>query len=443
MVKPDQSANHYGAASADDAYLPESGNSGYRLTRYELDLTYRMSSNRLSGIAHLFGVTTQQLSRFSLDLVGLRVSKVIVNGKRATKFNTRNDKLFIWPDRTLPLGMSMAVEIHYSGNPTPRSGKWGDVGWEELTDGVLVGSQPNGAPTWFPCNDHPSNKASFRISVTTDSPYRVVSNGTLENRTTRASRTTWVYDQPEPMATYLASVQIGQYREFSLATTPVSQRVSSPPRLEAAFMADLGRQHEMMAMFSRLFGPYPFSSYSVVIADDELEIPLEAQGFSIFGANHMDGKGSHDRLIAHELAHQWFGNSVSLAGWQHIWLNEGFACYAEWLWSEASGGTSADKLARKAHERLASLPQDLVIAAPGAKLMFDDRVYKRGALTLHVLRRKLGDDTFFHLLRDWATTNRHGCVTTEQFIAHAARFSEESLAGVFNAWLYEAVLPRL
>src|SRR5438128_2108756 len=142
---------------------------------------------------------TQQLSRFSLDLVGLQVSKVSINGRRAQKFTARANKLHIWPDRPLPVGTSLTVEIGYAGNPGPRGGPWGDVGWEELSDGVLVAGQPNGAATWFPCNDHPSNKASYRISVTTDSPYRVVANGRLEKRTTRASQTTWVFDQPEPI----------------------------------------------------------------------------------------------------------------------------------------------------------------------------------------------------------------------------------------------------
>ena len=101
----------------------------------------------------------------------------------------------------------------------------------------------------------------------------------------------------------------------------------------------------MMKLFVKLFGPYPLSTgYTVVVTDDDLEIPLEAQGISIFGANHCDGTRSSERLIAHELAHQWFGNSVTVRRWRDIWLHEGFACYAEWLWSEESGGRSADEL---------------------------------------------------------------------------------------------------
>ncbi|MGX7677820.1 M1 family metallopeptidase [Jatrophihabitans sp. DSM 45814] len=447
-MKPATYDGRHGAVSADDPYLPQSGNGGYRVSRYDLDLTYRMRSNRLTGIAKLSAVAVQELTRLSLDLAGFKVSKVSVNSQRVHKFTTSGRKLHIWPREALPVGSSLNIEIHYSGNPAPLPGLWGDVGWEELDDGVLVAGQPNGAPSWFPCNDHPSNKASYRISMTTDSPYQVVCNGVLTSKSVRASQTTWVYDQPEPMATYLASVQIGQYERLDLGTVETSggtvrSHAAVPRAAKDDFRRDFGRQDEMLVTFGRLFGPYPFAGYTVVVTEDELEIPVEAQGMSIFGSNYLDGQRGEERLVAHELAHQWFGNSLTVDSWQHIWLHEGFACYAEWLWSEFSGGQSADKLAKRYWDRLDELPQDLVIAAPGARLMFDDRLYKRGALTLHALRRTLGDDDFFDMLREWTRLHRHANVTTEGFIAHVGRFREQPLAGLFNAWLFERELPKL
>jgi aminopeptidase len=432
----------HGSGSAGDPYLPTSGNGGYLVTRYELELTYRMSTNLLFGQARLHAVATESLSRFSLDLAGLRVAKVAVNGRRAKRFVISGRKLNVWPDKPLVAGYTMTVEIQYSGNPRPLRGLWGEVGWEELKDGVLVAGQPNGAPSWFPCNDHPSNKASYRITVTADSPYRVVVNGALLARTAHGSQTTWVYEQPEPMATYLASVQIGQYQLIDLAKNPVPQRAAVPHRRRGPFAARFSRQPAMMSIFEKLFGPFPFSEYVIVITDDDLEIPLEAQGMSIFGANFLDEAGQ-ERLIAHELAHQWFGNSLTIESWQHIWLNEGFACYAEWLWSEQSGGLSADRLAARHRDRLADLPQNLVIADPGPQSMFDDRLYKRGALTLHALRRTVGDDAFFELLRRWTTTYRYGTVTTDQFVDHAGQYAARSLGPLFTAWLDEPALPKL
>jgi aminopeptidase N len=148
-------------------------------------------------------------------------------------------------------------------------------------------------------------------------------------------------------------------------------------------------------------------------------------------------------LVAHELAHQWFGNSLTVSDWRHIWLNEGFANYAEWLWSEVSGGEPAAAHAIRSHAVVAALRQDLVLADPGVARMFDDRVYQRGALTLHVLRTRIGDDAFFGLLRAWTSEHRHGTVTTEQFIALAGRHSGEPLDDLFTAWLRRPALPGL
>lgn len=442
-MKPQHSdAPRHGASTAGDPYLPHSGNGGYRVTRYELDLNYRINTNLLLGRARLSAVATHSLTRFSLDLAGLRVTKVAVNGRRAQRFTTRGRKLHIWPEKPLPVGATIMVDVHYTGNPRPVRGMWGEVGWDELTDGALVASQPNGAASWFPCNDHPSNKASYRITLEADSSYRVVGNGKLLSRTARGSRTTWVYDQPEPMATYLASVQIGAYEVVEVAKRPVRQQAALPQRLVRQFADRFARQPAMMSAFEKLFGPFPFPQYTVVIADDDLEIPVEAQAMSIFGADFLGGHGE-ERLIAHELAHQWFGNSLTVESWQHIWLHEGFACYAEWLWSEQSGGPSAGQLAARHRERLAELRQDLVIADPGPNLMFDDRLYKRGALTLHALRCTVGDDSFFTLLHAWTATHRHGSVSTRQFIEHAEQYSARFLRNLFIPWLYEPALPRL
>jgi aminopeptidase N len=414
------------------------------VSRYELDLTYKVHSNRLAGKATITAVTTEARSRFALDLASnLHVTKVATNGSRNTKWLHRNGKLIVTPAQTIPAGGALVLTVQYGGSPKPIRSVWGEVGWEELSEGALVASQPNGAASWFPCDDHPSSKASYRIAITTDSPYYTVANGALVSRQTRASQTTWVYEQTEPMASYLATIQIGPYERRSFASGGIPMFAVHPPRLRASFDVDFGRQPQMMDVFGRLFGPYPFADYTVVVTDDELEIPLEAQGLSIFGANHCTGRRWSERLVAHELAHQWFGNSLTLGQWRDIWLHEGFACYAEWIWSENSGGPSAHRLAVQAHQGLARKPQDLVIADPGPQLMFDDRVYKRGALTLHALRRRLGDDKFFALLRQWTLAHRHSTVTSEQFTDLATHYTDEPLRRLWDSWLGEKTLPPM
>jgi aminopeptidase N len=428
-----------------DPYLPRNGNFGYRVSRYELDLEYKVAINRLSGSASITAVTLAELQAFSLDLSDhLTVTKVSVNGKRPAQFGTSHGKLRITLSAPLPAGAALSVEVRYNGSPRPIRSLWGDVGFEELSNGALVAGQPNGAASWFPCDDHPSAKASFRIQISTDSPYLAIANGELVSRRVRAAHTVRTYELAEPTSTYLVTLQIGMYESHRLAKSPVPMHAALPARLRRAFEHDFERQPQMMKLFVKLFGPYPLSTgYTVVVTDDDLEIPLEAQGISIFGANHCDGERGAERLIAHELAHQWFGNSVTAQRWRDIWLHEGFACYAEWLWSENSGGPSADDLAEHYHERLADSAQDLLLADPGPRDMFDDRVYKRGAVTLHVLRKRLGDKQFFALLRDWTTRYRHSTAFTDDFTALAAGYTDDSLRPLWDAWLYTTALPPL
>ena len=426
-----------------DEYLPKNGNSGYRVSRYELDLQYKVSTNRLSGTVTITAVTVTELQQLTLDLSSaLTVSKVSVNGKRVAQFSCGRGKLRIRLASKLATGAALSIVVRYGGSPRPIRSLWGDVGFEELTDGVLVAGQPNGAASWFPCNDHPSAKAAFRIQVSTDTRYRVIANGKLVSRRQRASQTVWSYEQPEPTSTYLITLQIGDYEGVRLSSTPVPIRAALPARLRGDFDHDFARQPDIMKLFVELFGPYPLANgYTVVVTDDPLEIPLEAQGISIFGANHCDGTGASERLIAHELAHQWFSNSVTARQLRDIWLHEGFACYAEWLWSEHSGGSSADELADYYHMQLRAKPQDLLLADPGPRDMFDDRVYKRGALTLHALRKQLGDEKFFALLKDWTCRHRHNTVDTDDFTGLAATYADESLRPLWDAWLYSTEVP--
>ncbi|GGK34374.1 aminopeptidase [Pilimelia terevasa] len=438
-MNPHQRDLSVGAAVSTDPYLPRHGNGGYRVQHYDLDLEYRVSSGRLAGRAALTALAERNLAGFSLDLGPLRVDRVLVEGRPA-RYRHGGGKLAVRPAVPLREGAPFAVEVRYAGVPRGIRSHWGAVGWEHLDDGAMVASQPVGAPSWFPCNDRPDHKSTYATTVTTGTPLTVVAHGHLALRRTGAGATTWRYEQPVPTATYLATVQIGRY---DLRETPgrIPLRAAVPARLATRCAHDFGRQDLMLAAFEEMFGPYPFDAYTVVVVDEELEVPVEAQGVSIFGANHVDGRRTHERFVAHELAHQWFGNSVTPASWRHIWLNEGFASYAEWLWSEAGGGEPADAHAARWHARLAAQPQDLLVGDPGVRRMFDDRVYRRGALTLHALRRTVGDAAFFALLRSWTAVHRHGTATTGEFIRLANRHAPYPLDTFFTTWLDTPALP--
>jgi aminopeptidase N len=430
--------------TAADGYTPHSGDVSYDTESYDLRIAYRVRTNRLDGVAVLNAVAAEPLRGINLDLVGLRATRVAVDGE-AVRFRQGPRALRITLPREITTGERFSVEVAYGGAPSPRRSRWGAIGWEELTDGALVASQPIGAPTWFPCNDRPDDRARYRLEVTADDGYEIAATGTPSATRRVARSVSTVFETDTPTATYLVAVHIGRYRTTTLAGTGSGVvplvRVTAPPTLRAPVARAFADVPRMLTAFAEAFGPYPQQECALVVTADELEIPLEAQGLAVFGVNHL--VPAAQRLVAHELAHQWFGNSVGIARWQDIWLNEGFACYAEWLWSETSGGRSAADLAHEYRTRLGSLAEDLVIADPGPARMFDDRVYKRGALALQALRAALGDQTFFDLMREWTALHRHALVTTDDFRALVARFGGPTAEALLSIWIDEKPLPPL
>lgn len=425
-----------------DPYLPGHGSEAYDVTHYHLELDYAVGSNLLIGTATLTLRLKEKTDKVRLDLHRLRVEKVQVTGFKAIKFRQTPGHVTLSLGRPIDPGTTLTATVRYRGNPGVVRDRAGEAGWEELTDGALTACQPGGAPAWFPCNDRPANKATYHFVVKVDANYFVVANGNRVAQERRGSSCTWTYEQIHPISTYLACLGIGRYIELPQdGSVPMAGVVSTSNR--SGYMATFSDQPAMLAFYAKLFGPYPFASYRAVVTDDDLEIPLEAGGYSTFGANFLSEGWQAQRLIAHELAHQWFGNSVTLRRWRDIWLHEGFACYCEWLWSEESGGETADHWARHYHDKLRALPQDLVLGDPGPDDMFDDRVYKRGALLLHALRLRLGDEDFFALLKGWATDHRHGLVSTADFERAAARAAGALLTDFFNAWLRKRPLPPL
>lgn len=432
------------AQADNERYVPHHGDPGWDALHYDLEIDYKPESNRLSGRAVIAAVARERISTVTLDLYRLRVRKLTVDGRSPKRFAHKNSRLVVTLDRPLATGSHFRITVTWSGGPQPMPGLDGEAGWEELDDGAIVASQPHGAPSWFPCNDRPSNKASYAMGVSVPAGYQVVANGLPGATKRKAGSVLFTFDQPEPMATYLATVHVGRFVLTEDARAGVPVRIVSSPDLAAKCRTALADVPDMIAFFEARFGPYPFSGgYTNVVTDDDLEIPLEAQSLSIFGANFMTRAWEKQRLVAHELAHQWFGNAVTLALWRDIWLHEGFACYSEWLWSPEAGQAGTRERADHHHRKLKALPQDLLLSDPGPDLMFDDRVYKRGALALHALHRTVGDDDFFAVLRTWVARHGGGNATTADFLAVATEVTGIDADTFFDPWLNETALPAL
>jgi aminopeptidase N len=203
----------------------------------------------------------------------------------------------------------------------------------------------------------------------------------------------------------------------------------------------------MIAFFSETFGPYPFEAYGVVVADASLPFALETQTLTLFSRAWLEPGGGMDELISHELSHQWFGDSVSVARWGDIWLNEGFATYASWLWFEHRDGPQAlDVIVSETYRLLEQLSTDGGLPPPGdppAYDLFNISVYDWGAMTLHALRLQVGDEAFFRILRTYYDRYQYGNATTEDFVTVAEEISGQALSAFFERWLYGDTVPEL
>ncbi|MCE4944783.1 M1 family metallopeptidase [Streptomyces albulus] len=432
-----------GAPGIGDPYFPDLGNGGYTPLHYDLGVSYHPDSGRLDGRATVSARATQNLSSFDLDLQKLTVDQVRVDGRPA-RFSRTGDELVVRPGRPLARGERFAVTVVYHGVPQPLSGPivfGSQYGWMKTKDGVFVACEPNAASTWFPSSDHPAEKATYDIRIDAPKGLTGVSNGRLVGSGERGGRSWFHWRESRPMAPYLATATIGKF-DVRTGTTPGGTPiyVATDPSLPTGKVDVYGITAEATDYWSKLFGPYPFEETGAIVDDmPQAGFSLEVQSKPAYSAVRNEG------TIVHELAHQWFGDSVSVRQWKDIWLNEGFATYAQWLWSEHRGTTTAHDAFRKAYR---ATPADdafwkIKVSDPQRDTMFSDAVYERGAMALQALRERIGDRAFFRLLPAWTARHRYGNADTADFIALAEKVSGQRLGDLFHTWLDTQSRPAL
>ena len=430
-----------GGSGLGDPYFPKAGNGGYDVTHYDLTLAYTPDAPELTGTATITARATAELSSFHLDFKGMTVESLTVGGRNA-RWSRRGQELTVRPSSALPEGRTFETTVRYSGAPETLTDPDGsEEGWLRTADGALALGEPVGSMAWFPGNDHPSDKATYDIAITVPKGLQAVSNGELRTETTDNGRTTYSWHTAQPMATYLATVAIGHY-DITRTTTSdgLPVYVAVDPQEAAASRKVLARLPEIMEWEEYNFGPYPFSSTGAIVdRRGDAGYALETQNRPFF-------PGAPDTAtLVHELAHQWYGDSVSPKTWRDMWLNEGFATYAEWLWSEDHGGDTAQESFDALYDGTYfddPSESEAVWAFPPARPssaahISDSPVYERGAMVLHKVRQTVGDGRFYDIVQGWAAAHRHGNADTAEFTAYVERMAPgKDFGGIWTDWLY-------
>lgn len=445
-----------GAPGIGDPSFPELGNGGYDVLNYTLEITADIDAQPrplLTATAQIQARALTSLSSFNLDFENFTLDTVEVDNQVASTERTTHE-LTVRPAEEIIAGQVFMTSVIYHG---PQQQRFSEVqggairekirvGWQRYPGGnsVYTFGTPSGASLWYPANDHPRDKATYTLTIVAPMTYTVAANGVLTLKEPRGAYTAWTFASRDPIASYLVALVIAKQQHVTLQgpnKIPINVYVPDDKSATVEKFRDLP---EMMTALSTWFGPYPFESYGVVVIDTPINAfdAMEHQTLTLY-STAVDSTDSS--IVLHELAHEWFGNSVSLYNWQDIWLKEGFARYAEWLWLEHTRGREAmEAVIRETYayqQKEQNMHPPLTSPRQGQHVNF--AVYERGALTLHALRHRVGDERFFTILRTYAERYRYGNASSADFFAIAQEVSDQELDTLFQHWAGEQKLPPI
>ena len=434
-------------ASAGDSLFPELGNRDVDVTDYLVGISYRpeRTVDPLVGQTVINLTATATVDQLVFDAVGLDIEIVRVDGIEVEFFTDLDEVMIDWP---LATGDAASVQLTYLAEPRRGAGGFADVGWFATAGGAYVLNQPDGLRTWMPADDHPADKASWRFELTVPDGLTAIANGEQLPPIDDGLDTTWVWEQREPMSTYLVQVLVGDYVVIDggmAGTVPLVHVTEAGD--EERMQPYLDATAPQLEYFESVFGPYPLDRYGLAFTESVPGLAMETQGRSLFSTDDFAPSASgeigyfEDLLLSHELAHQWFGNPVTPADGGDLWLGESFATYGQWLWFDHVGRRPISESA------LAGLIMRQQggesTGVPTVANMFGVERYDGGAAVLHALRLEIGDGAFFTVLQRWVAEHRGTTQTTAQFIALSEEVAVRSLTAFYDTWLFAETLPAV
>ncbi len=445
-AEPDGAVGTIGDVGIGDPYYPTSGNGGFQIDSYDLELSYDPPTNALQSTATLAGsvLSDDGLTRFDLDLQPfLKVSDVRVNDAAAT-FSQQDAELVITPAELLPSGSALSVVVTYGGEPGLVAGgtaNLGDGGWyRTASGGALAAGEPTGASAWYPVNEHPADTATFSVTATVPNGWQVMSNGVQETKglpDAPAGESVFRWSLAQPVASYLTTIYIDRFSVEKGKLSDGKPVVSAISPDAAGDARELARSTgPIIEELQKYFGPYPFDAAGGIFTGEQIGFALETATRPVYPG------GTDSGTVIHELAHQWYGDDVTVQRWSDICLNECFASYAPWLWGADKEGEDLDALWKQQMKDLVQVPEfwssPLVDMGPGNEFT---RVYDRGPLALHALRNEIGDDAFLTLLREWPQEYGGKNATFEDLENKVNELAGRDVRPFMDAWFRGTTIP--
>lgn len=412
----------------------------YNVLNYSVDLTLEPKEKRIKSRVEIVVARYKPAADVVLNLSeNMKIEYITVDEKQV-EFKRTADNIYLSNKNTKP--DTITIRAAYSGEPGKNKNFFfGKINGNQV---IYTLNEPENARNWLLCRDTPSDKAGLKIRIANDPEFTSVSVGTLDSAYSEKTTGKKVYSWSSryPIATYLISFYSAPYTSLfdsykSEDGDSVELSIYGFKWHEEKFRIILADHKEFFSIMEKYFGKYPFSEEKYGVAAFLWQAgAMEYQTISGFGTGFIDNYPQNVNIFVHELAHQWFGNSVTPKTWKDIWLNEGFATFAEWLYLEESGRrTEKDILSPRL--ALEKNPHLLSGQVYGSEDLFTLAVYIKGAWVLRMLRHELGDEKFFDMLRDYYKIHRYGNVSTTDFQGIATKFAGKSLKQFFEQWIYE------